>query len=218
MGGARTNGATRTITLAGLAEEVAARAGAERLIVALAGAPGSGKSTLAAALAERLNAGRPGVAAVLAMDGFHYDDLVLVARGMRPRKGAPDTFDVAGLRHMLGRLRAADEATVAVPLFDRGIEIARAGAQLIDRGARIIIVEGNWLLLGQAPWSSLRPLFDLTVLIEAPEATLRQHLTARWQGYGLTQDEIAQKLEGNDLPNARLVAAQSMAPDFRLRT
>lgn len=206
------------ITLDGLADVVAARAEAGRVIVALAGAPGSGKSTVAATLAERLNAGRPDLAAVLAMDGYHYDDLLLVPQGKRARKGAPDTFDVAGLRHVLGRLRAADEAAVAVPVFDRSIEIARAGARLIGRDVRIIIVEGNWLLLGQEPWSSLRPLFDLTVLIEVPEAVLRQRLTARWQGYGLTPDQIAQKLEGNDLPNARLVAAQSTAPDFRLQT
>jgi len=204
------------ITLAGLADVVAARAAAGRVIVALAGAPGSGKSTVAAALADRLNAGRPGVAGVLAMDGYHYDDLVLVPQGKRARKGAPDTFDVAGLRHMLGRLRAGDEALVAVPVFDRSIEIARAGARLIGGAVRIIIVEGNWLLLAQEPWDSLRPLFDLTVLIEVPEATLRQRLTARWQGYGLTPDEIAQKIEGNDLPNARLVAGASITPDYRL--
>jgi len=204
--------------LAALAKVLAARAEAGRVIVALAGAPGSGKSTVAATLVERLNAGRPGLAAVLAMDGYHYDDLLLVPQGLRARKGAPDTFDVAGLRHMLGRLRAADEPTVAVPVFDRSIEIARAGARLIDREVRIIFVEGNWLLLGQEPWSSLRPLFDVTVLIEVPEAILRQRLTARWQGYGLTPEEIAQKLEGNDLPNGRLVASASAAPDFRLQT
>ena len=204
------------ITLAGLADVVAARAAAGRVIVALAGAPGSGKSTVAAALADRLNAGRPGVAGVLAMDGYHYDDLVLVPLGKRARKGAPDTFDVAGLRHMLERLRAGDEALVAVPVFDRSLEIARAGARLIGGAVRIIIVEGNWLLLAQEPWDSLRPLFDLTVLIEVPEATLRQRLTARWQGYGLTPDEIAQKIEGNDLPNARLVAGASITPDYRL--
>ncbi len=203
---------------AALAKVLAARAEAGRVIVALAGAPGSGKSTVAATLAERLNAGRPGLAAVLAMDGYHYDDSLLVPQGKRARKGAPDTFDVAGLRHMLGRLRAADEPTVAVPVFDRSIEIARAGARLIGRDVRIIIVEGNWLLLGQEPWSSLRPLFDLTVLIEVPEVILRQRLTARWQGYGLTPEEIAQKLAGNDMPNGRPVASASAAPDFRLQT
>ena len=31
------------------------------------------------------------------------DDLHLVPAGLRPRKGAPDTFDVGGLRHTLAR-------------------------------------------------------------------------------------------------------------------
>ncbi|MBL9061149.1 MAG: hypothetical protein JNL31_01195, partial [Tabrizicola sp.] len=43
------------------------------------------------------------------------------------------TFDVGGLYHTLQRMRARDEAEVAVPVFDRKIEIARAGARLIPR-------------------------------------------------------------------------------------
>lgn len=204
------------IDLAGLAGLLAARPESRRTIVAVAGPPGSGKSTLAEALAERLNSGHPGRAAVLPMDGYHYDDLLLVPMGLRPRKGAPETFDVAGLRHVLGRLRANDEVAVAVPVFDRGIEIARAAARLIQQSVPVIIVEGNYLLLRDDPWASLRPMFDLTVLIDTPEPVLRNRLVARWQGFGLTPDEIAWKLDGNDLPNGRLVITRSSAPDFRL--
>src|SRR5690606_16967156 len=87
-----------------------ARLGAERRILcAIVGAPGAGKSTLAEAVAEELNRRSPGSAALLPMDGFHYDDLYLVPAGLRPRKGAPETFDTGGLRHVLGRLRVNDE-------------------------------------------------------------------------------------------------------------
>ena len=110
-----------------LADLLEARAApGARVIVAVAGAPGSGKSTLADKLVGKLNARQPGLAAVLPMDGYHYDDLHLVPAGLRPTKGAPDTFDVGGLYHTLSRLRAADEDFVAVPVFDRSIEIARA--------------------------------------------------------------------------------------------
>jgi len=99
-----------------LAELVARRAAGDGCaIVAIAGPPGTGKSTLSEALAARL----PGMAAVLPMDGFHFDDLHLVPAGLRPRKGAPETFDVGGLAHVLRRLRARDEEFVAVPVFDR---------------------------------------------------------------------------------------------------
>lgn len=80
------------------------------------------------------------------MDGYHFVDMVLVPRGLRPRKGAPETFDVAGLHHMLLRLRRDEEAEIAVPVFDRRIEIARS--------VRHVIVEGNYLLLGRPGWSA----------------------------------------------------------------
>lgn len=202
------------IDLDALARVLAARAGAGRSITAIAGAPGSGKSTLAERLVKRLDAAAPGSAAVLPMDGFHYDDGVLVARGLRARKGAPDTFDVGGLRHMLGRLRRNDEDEVAVPVFDRSLEISRAGARLIPQGVRHVVVEGNYLLLGTAPWAALHPLFDATVMAAVPEAVLRDRLTTRWRGYGLPPDEVSAKVDGNDLPNGRYVVANSVPAAF----
>ena len=115
------------------------------------------------------------------------------------------------------RLRAGDEDFVAVPVFDRSIEIARAGARLIPASTRVIVAEGNYLLLGTPPWSRLRPMFDVAVLVDVPEPVLRDRLTARWQHYNLTPDEIAWKLDGNDLPNGRFVMATSRDEDFRLK-
>lgn len=206
-----------SIDIAALADLLAEKAqGGGRVVAALAGAPGSGKSTVAERLADALNARRAGLASVLPMDGYHYDDLHLVPAGLRPRKGAPETFDVGGLFHTLKRIRTRDEAFVAVPVFDRDIEIARAGARMISADVPVIIVEGNYLLLGQEPWSRLRPLFDVAVLVDVPEPVLRARLTARWQHYNLTPDEIAWKLDGNDLPNGRFVMAESRGEDFRL--
>jgi pantothenate kinase len=208
---------TPQIDIAGLAALLATRAAAGgRVIAAIAGAPGSGKSTQAEALVDLLNANQPGLAAVLPMDGYHYDDLHLVPAGLRPTKGAPDTFDVGGLYHTLSRLCAADEDFVAVPVFDRSIEIARAGARLIPASVPVIVVEGNYLLLNRAPWTRLRALFDVAVLVDVPEPVLRARLTARWQHYNLTPDEIAWKLDGNDLPNGRVIMAESTGADYLL--
>ncbi|MBL4916284.1 nucleoside triphosphate hydrolase [Szabonella alba] len=191
--------------------------GAGRIFCAIAGPPASGKSTLAEGLTEALNRHQPGLAALLPMDGFHYDDLYLGPAGLRPRKGAPETFDVGGLRHALNRLRAREEETVAVPVFDRELEIARAGARLIAQTVQIILVEGNYLLLDRAPWDGLRDAFDVTVRIDPPEGVLRARLVARWQHHGLTPDAMAAKIDGNDLPNARLVTKVSREADFLLR-
>lgn len=204
--------------VAGLADRLEAMAAAgNRVIAAIAGAPGSGKSTLAEKLVGKLNGRKPGLAAVLPMDGYHYDDLYLVPAGLRPRKGAPMTFDVGGLFHTLLRMRARDEAEVAVPVFDRKIEIARAGARLIAKEVPVIVVEGNWLLLNQAPWDRLRPMFDVTVMVEVPEHVLRARLRGRWERLGLTEAEIVEKLEENDLPNGRWVRDGSVKADYVVR-
>ena len=208
-------GTTTDVTALGRHLQDLARDG-RRVIVGLAGAPGSGKSTLADRLVEDLNHAGPALAAVLPMDGYHYDDLYLVPAGLRPRQGAPQTFEGGGFLHTLRRLRARDEAEVAVPVFDRKIEIARAGARLIPAEVGIIVAEGNWLLLDQDPWRRLHPLFDATVLVEVPEQVLRERLQRRWEAFGLSPEAIAAKLEDNDLPNGRLVRDQSIRPDWRL--
>lgn len=189
-----------------------------RLVLAIAGAPASGKSTIAARLNEQLNEVDPGSTALLPMDGYHFDDEMLVPRGWRPRKGAPHTFDVGGYASALRRIRANDEPFVAVPRFDRDLEIARAGAIIIEPTVRLIVSEGNWLLLQDEPWPMLLPLFDHTALVRTDWATLEQRNRDRWVGYDYTEEMIREKLEGNDLPNARLVYERSAEPDWVVRT
>ena len=205
-----------SIDLKKLKELIQQRSSQERILVALAGPPGSGKSTLAGELESALNQEQPEQVMILPMDGFHYDDLYLVPAGLRPRKGAPQTFDVGGFYHILRRLRERQEDFVAVPVFDRDLEIARAGARLIPAKIPVILVEGNYLLLQQEPWSQLRTLFDVAVLLEVPEQVLEERLMARWQHYELPPEEIAAKVNENDLPNGRYVIAESGGEDYRL--
>ena len=73
---------------------------------------------------------------------------------------------------------------------------------------------GSSLLLNHPPWSDLFDLFDTTVIMVVPEAILRERLVARWQGYGLSSSEIADKVDDNDLPNGHLVAARSTNAEF----
>lgn len=182
-----------------------------RFLVALAGPPASGKSTLAVDLARLLQPG----ARVVPMDGFHYDDAVLEARGLRPRKGAPETFDATGFLHLVRRLQAEPE--VAIPIFDRSMELARAAADIVGPDDRTLIVEGNYLLLDAEPWRQLQPLFDLTVFLSVDEPELRRRLTARWQHHGRTEAEARAWIEGNDLPNALTVIHLSRPAEIMLK-
>lgn len=195
------------VTRAGLLARLGALPPGRRHIVAIAGAPASGKSTLAEGLADSLPA-----AAVLPMDGFHYDDAVLDGWGLRARKGSPPTFDADGLAHMLARLAADDGRAVAVPVFDRGLEIARAGARIIGPEVRLILCEGNYLLLDDPAWAPLAGYFDLTVMVDTPLPEIEARLLARWQGMA----DGPAKVAGNDLPNARIVVTQSRPADLVL--
>lgn len=189
--------------------------GAKRVMVAIAGAPGSGKSTLAASLAEAINAGGQS-AAVVAMDGFHYDDAVLEARGHRSRKGAPHTFDFGGFRALVKRLRASGEE-VAVPVFDRTMELSRAAAAIVPAETRIVLVEGNYLLLDAAPWRELAPLFDVSVFIDVPRAELERRLLERWREHGKTEDAGRDWVASNDMPNVDLVLSRRRPADIVLK-
>ncbi|WP_108501207.1 AAA family ATPase [Paracoccus indicus] len=206
---------TQTTTLPDLLDRLSDLAKSDkRHLVALAGPPGAGKSHVSDALAAGLQAQAPGRSAILPMDGYHLDDGLLSARGDLARKGAPHTFDLDGFGVMLDRLAADDGRKVLVPVFDRALEISRAAAREIDPAARLIVVEGNYLLLDQPGWRDLARHFTLTIFLQVPQDILRDRLLARWQD--LPPDVALQKVEANDLPNMRLVCAESRPADLVL--
>lgn len=201
-----------------LANSILARAGdMPRLIVAVAGAPGSGKSTLAEALHRELDA-RGALPVIVPMDGFHLDNAVIGPLGLMPRKGSPTTFDVAGYQSLMRRIRERPDEPVAVPVFDRDLDLSRAGARMVESDHRIIITEGNYLLLDQAPWSNLAGLFDLTVMVFADADLLRRRLIDRWLGHGHDAEAAEHRALQNDIPNAELVLARSRTADLILQT
>lgn len=190
-------------------------AGTSRCMVAIAGAPGSGKSTLAHNLCGELE--RLGESAIVVqMDGFHFDDAVLNARGHRPRKGAPFTFDAAGFEVILKRIRVS-APDVAIPVFDRTMELARAGAAIVESKTRIVLVEGNYLLLNEIPWNRLKTLFDLTVFIDVPRGELQRRLVQRWLDHGFDLEYANNWIASNDLLNIDTVISASASADFVMK-
>lgn len=186
---------------------------AGRQLVALAGPPASGKSTLAETLAAALSdAGR--MAVVVPMDGFHLDNRLLDARGLRSRKGAPETFDLRGFARLISDLKMPGE--VVFPLFDRDRDLAVAGAGLVPDSCDLVVVEGNYLLFDAPGWRDLKNEWSLSAYIDAPESLLRQRLGARWLDQGLNAHDAAVRAEQNDLPNARRIAQHRLATDMTL--
>ena len=81
----------------------------------------------------------------------------------------------------------------------------------------MIVIEGNYLLLDQAPWSGLAPCFDRTLFLSVDRAELRRRLIDRWRAHGLDPAAALARAEGNDLPNAELVAACRRPADLLWR-
>ncbi|SMP21294.1 nucleoside/nucleotide kinase family protein [Shimia sagamensis] len=207
------------LVLTDLASRIANQKTESRLLVAMVGAPGSGKSTMADCLQDELAHTHQCRTQVIPMDGFHYDDRVLEQLGRLGRKGAPDTFDVVGLDVALRRVKNAFRSEdVAIPIFDRSLEISRAGARIVSQDTEIVIVEGNYLLLNRPPWDKLRSYFDFTTMIICEEAILRNRLLERWSAFDIEENDAVRKVDENDLPNARLVTLESQAPQFTLMT
>lgn len=201
-----------TPDLDALADQIIhAAEGASRYLVALAGPPGAGKSVRGQWLCDAINERLPGRAGLVPMDGYHFDNAVLGEQQI-PVKGAPHTFDVQGLRCDLERIRQADHP-VAVPVFDRPLDLARAGGRLISLEQHIVIVEGNYLLLDRSPWRELRPLFDWTLFLEVDDAVLVDRLVRRWLDMGQDHAGAIERTHHKDMLNAQLVKRCCLPPD-----
>ncbi|CAM5587312.1 Nucleoside/nucleotide kinase family protein OS=Streptomyces tendae OX=1932 GN=GUR47_04810 PE=4 SV=1 [Streptomyces tendae] len=179
-----------------------------RAILGIAGSPGAGKSTLAGQLVRELNGtGEPWVAHV-PMDGFHLADAELVRLGRRDRKGAPDTFDAAGYAALLDRLRAEEDGDVVyAPGFERVLEQPLAGAVPVPPSARLVVTEGNYLLLESGAWARVRSRLDEVWFCGLEESERVRRLVARHEHFGKSPADATAWALGPDQRNADLVAA-----------
>jgi pantothenate kinase len=185
-----------------------------RFTVAIAAPPGAGKSTIATQLCTELQAAGE-TAVVVPMDGFHFDDAVLNARGHRPRKGAPYTFDAVGFEVLLKRIKA-QEPDIAIPVFDRTMELSRAAADIISADTKFILVEGNYLLLKDQPWARLKALFDFSIYMNVPVEELERRLTKRILDHGHDAAYAKMWIASNDMLNINYVIENSVAADLTI--
>ena len=171
-----------------------------RKLLGLVGPPGSGKSTLALALHQAF----PEVSQVVPMDGFHLANVELQRLGCAARKGAPDTFDSAGYLALLRRLRdqGIDE-TVYAPEFRREIEEPVAGAIPVFPQTRLVITEGNYLLLDSDHWAPVAGLLDDVWYVEVDDALRTDRLVHRHEQFGRSRQDAVDWVASTDERNAR---------------
>ncbi|GAA2690626.1 MULTISPECIES: nucleoside/nucleotide kinase family protein [Nonomuraea] len=203
--------------------------GGHRALLGIAGEPGSGKTTLAENLVALLRRAPPvGLpqgewVAYVPMDGFHLADVELDRLGRRDRKGAPDTFDAAGYAALLGRLRQDEEDVVYAPAFERDLEQPIAGSIPVERPARLVVTEGNYLLLEQGDWARVRPRLHEVWYCDLGSDERVRRLVARHERFGKDHDAAVAWVLGTDQRNADLVAttrarADLVVPDTLLRS
>jgi pantothenate kinase len=179
----------------------------DRVVVGIAAPPGAGKTTLAASLAAALDS-----ATVVPMDGFHLANAELARLGLADRKGAPETFDSAGYVALLRRLRTPSELVYA-PSFDHVMNEPIAGSIPVEPAVRVVVTEGNYLLL----WPSARALLDLTVYVDVASPSERiAGLIERQVAKGLSPQAASDWVYRSDEANARLIATTAPLADVRL--
>jgi pantothenate kinase len=185
-----------------------------RVLLGIAGAPGAGKSTLADALVAAVAAREgAGWVAHVPMDGFHLADAQLDRLGARDRKGAPDTFDADGYAHLLGRVVAEADLWVYAPGFDRTLEQPLAAALVVPPSARLVVTEGNYLLLPEAPWARARAELAQVWFVTGDDDVRRSRLVERHVIFGKTQEAAEAWVERTDDGNAALAAASADRAD-----
>jgi pantothenate kinase len=143
------------------------------------------------------------------MDGFHLDNEDLKKQDLLARKGAPETFDVAGFIAIIQLIRGGKETEF--PTFDRANDCVVPNGGAVLATDETILVEGNYLLLDHPNWVELAGLWDFSIFLDTPIHTLRCRLVDRWLCYGLDKTMAILRAKENDLPNARLVQ-QSKTP------
>lgn len=185
-----------------------------RILIGIAGAPASGKSTLSAQLIEAINEKASGeIAIVVPMDGFHRSNQELKAWGIWELKGIPDSFNAGGFVELLTGLREQTDRTIGCPAFDREVEEPAENAILVKPQHKILIVEGNYLLLQSQPWNLVKPLLDEVWFIDSNIDELEPRLLERHMKGGRNEADARVKMESTDLPNARLIETTRQLAD-----
>jgi pantothenate kinase len=154
---------------------------------------------------------------VAPLDGFHLPNATLDERSLRTVKGAPETFDCAAFVRSLARARE-EHQTVLWPAFHRELDEPTPDEIVIPAETKLVVVEGNYLLLEQPCWRGVRQLLDEVWYVDAPPDLLRRRLTERAIAFGRTEEEARRHVNDSDMRNVELVERTKEQATRRIRT
>lgn len=185
----------------------------KRILIGIVGKPGAGKSTVVSKLIELL----PGdETTIISQDGYHLSNAQLKDLGRSDRKGAPDTFDPISFTQLLKRVATDLESDIYFPIFHREIEESIAAEGIISSRTKIVLVEGNYLLLETHGWHEVANQLHETWYLEIDDEMRLKRLVARHIEYGKDPDFAYVWAHGTDEVNAQLIEATKVRADALL--
>jgi pantothenate kinase len=183
----------------------------ERVLIGIIGKPGAGKSTLSKFLMGKLP---KDLVTVVPMDGYHLSNKVLKDLKRSDRKGAPDTFDVAGFVSLVKRIRSEQSQNIYYPIFDRAIEESIAAQGVVTSATKVVIIEGNYLLHDEGGWEVINDLLDESWMVDVDDDKRISRLISRHIAYGKDPEAAKAWAKGTDEVNAKLIERGRTRADF----
>ena len=183
----------------------------ERVLIGIIGKPGAGKSTLSKFLMAKLP---KEFVTVVPMDGYHLSNKVLKDLNRADRKGAPDTFDVAGFISLVKRIRTEQTQNIYYPIFDRAIEESIAAQGVVTSATKVVIIEGNYLLHDDGGWEVCNDLLDESWMVDVDDDKRISRLISRHIAYGKDPEAAKAWAKGTDEVNAKLIERGRTRADF----
>ena len=183
----------------------------ERVLIGIIGKPGAGKSTLSKFLMAKLP---KEFVTVVPMDGYHLSNKVLKDLKRADRKGAPDTFDVAGFISLVKRIRTEQTQNIYYPIFDRAIEESIAAQGVVTSVTKVVIIEGNYLLHDDGGWEVCNDLLDESWMVDVDDDKRISRLISRHIAYGKDPEAAKAWAKGTDEVNAKLIERGRNRADF----
>lgn len=181
-----------------------------RTLIALTGGPGSGKSTFSEYVTSYFSTQQKQVIS-LSMDGFHLSKSQLNtlpnAEEAFARRGAPWTFNSAAFIERIKAIRQNYlKESILWPSFDHSLGDPIEDNICINKEAKVVLVEGLYLLHQQDGWQEAAALFDEHWFLDTPVDISIERLAQRhMKAWGFTHEQAMERINRSDSLNAKLV-------------